>query len=84
MDEIGIEQARGMLGEIVDRAHWSGLPTRITRQGKSAAVIVSAAWHDAVLDALGDYEVNHKDGDPRNNDPANLEIMPRPERNAGA
>jgi prevent-host-death family protein len=50
MDEISIEAARPKIGEIVDRAHWLGLPTRITRQGKPAAVVVSAAWYEAAKD----------------------------------
>lgn len=95
MDEVGIEQARRTLGEIVDRARIAEQQTRITRQGKPAAVVVSAKWYDAALEALdyigrtvdtgrylGDYEVIHKDGDPRNNDPANLEIREKPDRDS--
>ena len=46
MDEISIEKARPSLGEIVDRARLAGTPTMITRQGKPAAVIVSAEWYE--------------------------------------
>jgi prevent-host-death family protein len=37
---MGIEEARNDLGGIVDRARLRYEPTRITRQGKPAAVIV--------------------------------------------
>jgi prevent-host-death family protein len=47
IQEIGIEQARHQLGEIVDRARLVGQPTRITRQGKAAAVIVNVNWYEA-------------------------------------
>ena len=45
MDEVSIEQARKKLGEIVDRARLAGTPTRITRHGTPAAVVVSAEWY---------------------------------------
>jgi prevent-host-death family protein len=84
MDEIGIERARNLLGEIVDKARFTNEPTAITRQGKPAVIVVSAKWYDATLDYIdrtvrfADYEVHHKDGDARNNDPANLELRERP------
>lgn len=40
MSEIGIEQARKTLGELVDRARLAGEITYITRHGKRAAAIV--------------------------------------------
>jgi prevent-host-death family protein len=46
MEEVGLMQARDTLGQIVDRAHHAGTPTRITRQGKRAAVVVSAEWYE--------------------------------------
>jgi prevent-host-death family protein len=49
MEEIGIEMARATLGEIVDRARFTGQPTRITRQGKAAAVVVSADWYENAI-----------------------------------
>lgn len=89
MDEIGIERARNLLGEIVDRARFTGRSTLITRQGRPAAAIVNADWYESALSFIGEfhpnlgpYEVNHKDGDPRNNDPANLELRERPDRDA--
>ena len=60
MDEIGIENARATLGEIVDLARIAGRPTRITRQGKPAAVLVSAGWFDragALLSELGNLHL---------------------------
>lgn len=82
MDQVGIEDARRQLGEIVDRARYLGTPTSITRQGKRAVVVVSADWYDAVEADIhllrADYIVGHKDGDPLNNDPGNLEIIKRP------
>lgn len=45
MDEASIETARRTLGEIVDKARLAGEPTRITRQGKPAAVVVSSGWY---------------------------------------
>jgi prevent-host-death family protein len=110
MEETGIEKARNQLGEIVDKARFTGEPTTITRQGKPAAVVVSSDWLANVaallddLEAVAEYShwsvalrsgagrravglapqdrrvVHHIDGDPYNNDPANLRIM-NPEEN---
>jgi prevent-host-death family protein len=52
MDTASIEQARLKLGEIVDKARLAGKPTRITRQGKPAAVVVSERWFLAAQGAL--------------------------------
>ena len=49
MEEIGLEEARRTLGEIVDRARLAEQPTLITRQGKPAAVVVGAAIYEAML-----------------------------------
>jgi prevent-host-death family protein len=46
MDEMSIEAARPKLGEIVDRVRFTGQPTRITRQGKRAVVVVSDEWYE--------------------------------------
>ena len=46
MDEIGIEQARHQLGEIVDRARYTGEATLLTRQGKPAAIVVPVDWYE--------------------------------------
>jgi prevent-host-death family protein len=48
MDEISIEKARPVLGEIVDRVRFTGIRTKITRNGKPAAVLVAADWLDRV------------------------------------
>jgi len=55
MDEMGIEEARARLGEIVDRARLKDEPTRITRHGKPAVVVVGVQWFEhaaATLDML--------------------------------
>jgi prevent-host-death family protein len=106
MEEIGIEEARRQLGDIIDRARLADEPTRITRHGKDAVVVVSTGWYEAVTGFIGRAEdemrafaewqertaalrqgrrvlglhprdrrvVHHIDGNPYNNDPANLEI----------
>ena len=53
MEQIGIEEARRRLGEIIDRARLVHEPTQITRTGKPAAVVVAADWYDAVIDYIG-------------------------------
>jgi prevent-host-death family protein len=80
MEELGIEDARRQLGEIVNRAHFAERHTLITRQGKPVAVVVNADWYSAVSERpedLAGKEINHRDGDPRNLDPSNLEIRER-------
>jgi prevent-host-death family protein len=52
MDEYSIERARRALGEVVDRARYAGEPSMITRQGKPAAVVVSAEWYASARKAL--------------------------------
>lgn len=54
MEELSIERARQTLGEIVDRARFTGEPTRITRQGKPAAVVVSVEWYESMQRELQD------------------------------
>jgi prevent-host-death family protein len=59
MDDMGIEEARRALGEIVDRARLMNEPTSITRQGKPAAVVVGAewyAWATGVIDGAADAQ----------------------------
>lgn len=112
MEEVGIEDARRQLGEIVGRADLAGQETLITRNGKPAAVIVSAWWYGSVaafirreyeeMEAYNAWQerdaamrkarraarlrpgdkrtVHHIDGNPRNNDPSNLQIVD-PEEN---
>ena len=45
MEEMNIEQARPVLGEILDRARLANEPTAITRNGKPAAVVVGLEWY---------------------------------------
>jgi prevent-host-death family protein len=51
-NDRSIEETRITFGEIVDRARFTGEPTRITRQGKPAAVVVSVEWYENTLAAL--------------------------------
>jgi prevent-host-death family protein len=52
MDDIGIEDARKALGEIVDRARLRGETTVITRQGRAAAVVIGIEAFSDIKDAL--------------------------------
>lgn len=86
MEETTLEKARGVLGEIVERARVSGEATLITRYGVPAAVVVNADWYESALSFIGEFrpdlshfEVVHIDGDPLNNDPSNLELRERPQ-----
>lgn len=54
MEEIGIEDARRQLGEVVDRARLAGRHTVITRQGKPAAVVVGYDWLRGVAALIED------------------------------
>lgn len=45
MDEIGLEKARDVLGEIVDKAALAGEHYTITRHGKPRAVLVGYDWY---------------------------------------
>lgn len=53
MEEMGIEQARPALGEIVDRARLAEDYTAITRQGKPAAVVISFRGFATLLRRAG-------------------------------
>ena len=52
MDKISLHHARNTIGDIVNRARYSGTPTLITSQGKPAAVIVSVPWYQDALSHL--------------------------------
>lgn len=54
MKEIGIEDARRQLGDIVNRAQYRGEDTMITRNGKPAAFIVPVSWYASVNPDLAD------------------------------
>ena len=54
MDTISLHHARNTIGDIVNRARYSGTPTLITSQGKPAAVIVSVPWYQDALSHLGE------------------------------
>jgi prevent-host-death family protein len=55
MDQVGIEKARTSLGELVDRARFTGEPATITRQGKRVAVLVSSDWYDRAEALMAKY-----------------------------
>jgi prevent-host-death family protein len=84
MHEMGIGDARPKLGEIIDRARFTGQPTLLTRQGAPGAVVVNADWYELAISFMGEFrphlgrfEIIHKDGDPANNAPDNLELRER-------
>lgn len=52
MDEVGIEQARLTLGDIVDKARLTSTPTRITRHGKPGAVVVNDDWYRSAVEMI--------------------------------
>lgn len=58
MEEIGLEDARRQIGELVDLARLAGQHTVITRHGKSAAVIVGSVWYDAVVSLIKDQGID--------------------------
>jgi prevent-host-death family protein len=63
MEQIGIEEARRRLGDIVDRARLTHEHTQITRMGKPAAVVVSAEWYEqakALIAAAGDLRATNR------------------------
>lgn len=46
MDEqVGVEQARGELGRLVDIAHFQNECTVITKNGEPRAVVVPFEWY---------------------------------------
>jgi prevent-host-death family protein len=58
MEEIGLEDARRQIGELVDLARFAGQHTAITRHGKPAAVIVGSVWYDAVVSLMRDQGID--------------------------
>ena len=52
MDEIGLERARDILGEIVDKAALAGEAYTITRHGKPRAALVGYDWYIAALTCI--------------------------------
>ena len=56
VQSASIETARASLGEVVDRARFSGEPTTVTRNGKPAAVVVSHEWFERATAALASGE----------------------------
>ena len=54
MEELGIEEARRKLGDIINRARIAGERTVITRNGTPAVVVVPVEWYLKVRQAMGD------------------------------
>jgi prevent-host-death family protein len=54
MKELGVEEARRKLGDVVNRALIAGERTVITRNGTPAAVVVPVEWYLMVKQELGD------------------------------
>jgi prevent-host-death family protein len=44
MDSYGIEEARNILGDLIDRVRLGGEHIALTRYGKPAVVLVSQEW----------------------------------------
>jgi prevent-host-death family protein len=66
---------RGLLDEVEHH----DVHVTILRYEKPAAVLVSLEWYEQAKaliarSEMNGKETNHRDGDPLNNDPANLEI----------
>ena len=54
MRQVSIDKARGKLGDIVDRARYTGEATVITRHGKPAAT-VAPVLSDGTLSEIAEY-----------------------------
>lgn len=52
METHGVEEARTMLGDLVERVRVGGEHFVITRYGKSAAVLVPVEWLEEMRAAL--------------------------------
>jgi prevent-host-death family protein len=50
MEKLGLVEARACLGELVDRACLTGVPTVITRHRNPVAVIISVAMWESTAD----------------------------------
>jgi prevent-host-death family protein len=48
MKSVNIEDARKVLGELVDRARIANEPVLIMRYNKPAAVLVGADWYSTI------------------------------------
>lgn len=52
METVQIEEARKVLGELVDRARLAGEPTMILRNRRPGAVLVPVGWYEDAQAAL--------------------------------
>lgn len=74
MDEtkiLGVQQAREQLRDRIDAALELGEHTVVTRAGRPVVVVVPFRWY---ANQTG-LAVHHIDGNPYNNDPANLTLV---------
>jgi len=65
VETVQIEEARKVLGELVDRARLAGEPTLIMRYRKPGAVLVPIGWYEeamAILDSAADGPVTAQVG----------------------
>ena len=51
---MGVEEARKVLGDRIDKARDDELHTVVTRHGQPSAVLVDIAWYIRARDAVGD------------------------------
>lgn len=56
MKELRIQQARPILGELVNQARLVGEPLMILRYEKPAAVLVSVEWYERAVRALAESQ----------------------------
>jgi prevent-host-death family protein len=64
VETVQIEEARKVLGELVDRARLAGEPTMIVRYRKPAAVLVPIGWFEEAAElmaAAGDGSVTDRE-----------------------
>jgi prevent-host-death family protein len=57
MEAHGIEETRGILGDLVERVRVGGEHFVITRYGKPAAVIVPVEWLEQMKARIGSEKV---------------------------
>lgn len=60
--EMGIEEARKSLGDLVLDAQRDGIATRITRKGKPAAILMPTGVNMYLLQRIGDIGYDEADG----------------------
>lgn len=69
---LGVQQAREQLRDRIDAALEHGEHTVVTRAGRPVVVVVPFRWYAN----QAELAVHHIDGNPYNNTPANLTLVP--------